>query len=286
MIGLQDLTGLWRRRSIAWPDGRTDTDTEVFWLQGPHRYADLRIPAGRPSDAEIACLRDLDRDRLRAMARQEGFFGTLDVMRSVACWHRDFDYRPDTGIADRGSLAFEDGVLIERGIEQPYIEHWLREAGSRQVVALSLTADSGVPGCLVVAGDAFIYARGRATPLPAGSTLEQLIEDAASLAAAQNLFDCEISFGHRHCSEDGGDWRIARSSHGFREGAALSPLLDDVNGYLSVDDLTSDGAPFKRTWRIAAFESAPDAPLALWFGAHGGEGGRRGTLVEWPGASR
>jgi hypothetical protein len=265
MISLRDISGLWRRTLLAWPDGRTDTETAVFWLQGPRRYADLRVPAGRPTGSGVTCLRDLDWTMLRAMARQECFFGHLDIADSVACWHRAFDFQPATGRADRGTLAFEGGILVERGIEFPYIEHWVREAGRDEAMALSLTTEAGVPGCLIVAGDAFIYGRGRATPLPAGATLTELIDGAASLKAAQDLFDCEISFGRRRTGDKAGDWRIECSSHGFREGAALSPTLDSVNGLLCINDVTPDGARFERVWRITEQESTADDALMPCF---------------------
>lgn len=279
MIEREDLTGLWRRRSIVWPDARSDGETEVLWLQGPRLYADLRVPPGRPATAGAGCLRDLDRVQLRVMARQEGFFGHLDVANAVAYWHRLFDYRPDTGIADRGALTFEDGILVERGIDVPYVEHWQRDVGSRDAMALSLVTETGIPGCLVVAGDAFIYARGRAAALPAGATLEQLIDCASSLAAAQDVFDCEISFGRRYTDGLGDDWKILRSSHGFREGASLTPAIDDGRGLLSIADLSADGAPIRRVWRMTGFESSTGEPVTAWLAARGahGAGGRRGA---------
>lgn len=267
MICLHDLSGLWRRTSIGWPDGRTDTETEVFWLQGPRHYADLRIPAGRSASPYATCLRDLEPAMLRFMARQEGFFGRFDIVDSIGRWQRRFNYQPDTGVADRGALAFEDGILVERGIELPYVEHWSRQSAGGDAMALVLATETGMPGCLVTAGDAFIYARGRATTLPQGATLSGLIDGAASLQAAQDIFDCEISFGRRHA----GDWRIERSSHCFREGATLSPTLGGVTGSLIVDDVTPEGAPIKRAWRVAEHESTRGASLSVWFRPNGGE---------------
>jgi hypothetical protein len=253
MIHLRDLGGLWRRALIVWSDGRSDRDdTEVFWLQGPSLYADLRVPAGRPAFANATCLRDLDFTMLRSMAAQEGFFGRFAVADTVGQWQRTFDYQPDTGIADRGTLAFEDGTLVERGIDLSYVEHWSR-IDSGEGMALALAAESGAPGCLVVAGDSFIYARGRVAALPPGGTLAQLIDSAVSLQAAQDLFDCEISFGRRR----GSVWRIERSSHGFREGASLSPVFDELARTLAIADLTTEGAPVRHTWRVVAQEGVP-----------------------------
>jgi hypothetical protein len=139
MVELNELQGLWRRTLIAWPGDRFDTTTEVYWLQGPSRYADLRIPAGRPKLEAAACLRDLDWPMLRFMTLQEGFIGHLELSHSLAHWHRIFDYQPASGVADKGRLEFADDILVEHGVEASYVEHWRREAGTAQdVVALWL----------------------------------------------------------------------------------------------------------------------------------------------------
>jgi hypothetical protein len=264
MVSLGDIGGLWRRALIAWPDGRTDATTEVFWLQGPRRYADLRIPEGRPQ-SRASCLRDLDWTMLRFMAGQEGFIGEIDVTDSVGHWRRIFDYQPKTDVADRGSLAFEDDTLVERGTELPYVEHWRREPGTeRAVLALWLVTEAPRPvGCLVAAGSAFIYARGRVQKLPRLTTLTTLLDAAVSLEEAQALFDCEISFGRR----SGEELLIERSSLPFREGQSLAPHVDSAASVLTIDDQDRSGAPIKRTWRIAACESTIENPFAHCFGS-------------------
>lgn len=261
-VRLNDLAGLWRRTVIAWPDGRSDTTTDAFWLQGPKYFADLRIPRGRPDLPAGSCLRDLDWDMLRFMARQEGFFGDLEVAQSTGHWHRAFDYQPDTGVADRGTLKFEGDVLVERGVESPYVEHWQRESRAGEN-AMALRLVSGDPlsfGCLIAAGDAFIYARSRAMHLPRNTTLHQLVSDAGSIEAAQNFFDCEISFGRRR----GARWEIERSSLPYREGQTLAPALDAAS--LVIGDVAPTGAASKRAWRIAACESSAADPFFHWFG--------------------
>jgi hypothetical protein len=202
---------------------------------------------------------------LRFMAGQEGFIGELDVTDSVGHWRRVFDYQPKTGVADRGSLAFEGDILVERGVELPYVEHWHREPGSeRDVLALWLFADTPRPvGCLVAAGDAFIYARSRVQKLPRLTTLTALLDAALSLEESQNLFDCEISFGRR----SRGGWVIQRSNLPFREGQNLAPQVDSAAHVLALDDLDLSGAPIKRCWRIAACESTKGRPLDHWFGS-------------------
>jgi hypothetical protein len=237
---------------IAWPDGRADRTTEVYWLQCGSRYADLRIPRGRPEFGRASCLRDMDWPMLRFMARQEGFIGHLEVSNSIAHWHRAFDYQPETGVADRGSLHFEDGILVEQGLETAYVEHWRRDDDAKQgALAIWLATDaSDAIGCLIAAGTAFIYAQGRAKRLPSNTSLSLLLDSAASLEEAQQLFDCEISFGRR--SPDG--WRIEMSLLPFREGQMLRPELADNLQKLSVDGLTADGNTARLLWRIVDWE--------------------------------
>ena len=128
---------------------------------------------------------------------------------SIGHWHRAFDYQPDTGRQDRGHLAFEDDVLVERGVEAPYFEHWMREPRTEECMALSLMADApSRTGCLILAGEAFMFARSRSAKLPPGADLTECLKAAGSLAEAQDLFDCEISFGRVRDHE----WRIERSS--------------------------------------------------------------------------
>jgi hypothetical protein len=43
------LRGLWRRRSIEWPDGRPDDTTIVYWLQTESAFADIRSAKARRS---------------------------------------------------------------------------------------------------------------------------------------------------------------------------------------------------------------------------------------------
>jgi hypothetical protein len=258
MVSLSDMQGLWRRRLIVWPEGEPDTTTEVYWLQGPRLYADLRIPEGRPHCA-ASCLRELDWTVLKFLARQEGFFGHLNLDWPIANWHRAFDSQPDTGVPDGGHLAFEGEVMIEHGTEAPYIEHWVLEP-AKEVMALSLTTKDRT-GCLVAGRDMFMFAKSRSAKLPPGADLTECLKTAASLPEAQDLFDCEISFGRVRDHQ----WRIERSSLPFREGHTLQPDIESEPGKLLLDDVTPEGSSVRRSWQITSSESTSARPLLHWF---------------------
>jgi hypothetical protein len=243
------LSGLWRRSLIAWPDGRRDTATWVNWLQGENLYIDLRQPIGRPDFAGVGCLAQLGDTQLAWIARQEGFAGTLRYVEGVFEWQREIDFQPATAHADRGHLRFEHGRLVEEGANLPYVEHWQREtlaAGPLWAVKFA-DANDGRHGFLLRHGGIFMYARGRSAALPSGRALSDLVAQASSLQAAQDLIDCEISQGTVASAE----WVIRRSSLPFREGHPLDPrFVAGAPASLVVRDVSRAGRGIERRLEI------------------------------------
>lgn len=245
-LKIGDLQGLWHRSLIVWHDGRHDETTWVAWLQGPSYYVDLRQPAGRPDFRGIACLRQLAEEQIRWLAGQEGFAGRLLEDGEFFVWQRAVDFQPEAAQPDSGRLRLEGGAMIEEGRYSPYIEHWHREAGlPKPYGALRLRERrTGREGFVVRVGAVFMHARSRMTILPPGSTLATCVECAASLAAAQDLLDCEISFGR---VEPQG-WIIDRSTLPFKEGLSFS--LEIAGDRCRSGDLTIEGKPTTREWDI------------------------------------
>lgn len=253
MLDIDDLRGLWRRSLLAYPDGFRDTTTQVHWLQGLRLYADLRQSEIRPSFAGVRCLRDLTAAHISWLSRQEAFAGHLVRAGDGFEWRRHLDYQPPSATVDAGRLWLEDGMMKEEGRDIPYIEHWHREPTQATPVAgLQLRDEaSGAPGALVVVGAAFMYARGRAAALPAGTRLHDLAAAAGDIRTAQDLLDCEVSFGTRR----DGVWTVERSTLPYKEGRPLAlagagrPLR-----HLRVEDQDAEGAPITRAWAIAGSE--------------------------------
>lgn len=249
---ISETFGLWQRSLIAWPDGREDRTTFAAWLQGPSLFADLRQPAGAPSFEGVSCLDHLEADHLDWLARQEGFAGRFVRAGSAFEWQRTVDFQCPNAATDAGYLTFVDGVLIEEGRDHPYIEHW--HLASREVsphFALRLVDAHGADGFLVRAGAYFMFVRGRASALPHGDSLLELVKG-SSLADARALVDCEISFGR----VDGGAWRIARSSLPYRAGGDLGPQFAADGGRLTIADIARDGTPISPSWTVIEFDTA------------------------------
>jgi hypothetical protein len=246
---IANLSGLWRRSLLAWPDGRRDTETWVRWLQGPTFYADLRQPPSRPDFTAAKGLNDVDLPQIAWLGGQEGFAGELLFEDGFFEWRREVDFQLTTVYSDCGSLCFVDDVMIEEGRDNPYIEHWHHELDGGQPSS-ALRLEDTVNGCrgfIVRCGNVFIYARGRNIAAPAGMTLTDCIAAASSAVEARNLVDCEISYG----TVTAKGWRIEHSSMPFKEGKMLDPCLPPGRtSSLVIADLDRDGAAFERRWSI------------------------------------
>lgn len=250
MVEVKDTLGLWERSLIAWPDGQKDTTTFVAWLQGPSLFADLRQPHDPPSFEGVACLDDLQPDHFEWLARQEGFAGRFGRAGDAFEWRRMIDFQCASDTADAGYLSFSDGVLVERGRDIPYIEHWHQTSPQTPPhLAARLQDEQGIDGFLVRVGDVFMYVRNRAVALPRGGSLVDLVSG-CSPKEARRLLDCEISLGRVR----DGSWLIARSSLPFRVNSDLAPSFSIDSGSIAIADITGTGKAPVRNWKIVDLE--------------------------------
>jgi hypothetical protein len=216
--------GVWQRSLLETPQGR-DSESLVYWLQTRHWHADLRIPAHRPDFSGITCLVECDDKQLGWLAAQQGFCGVTQVDGEYCTWHRQLDFQPANGSRDIGHMIFDGERIIETGVEADYLETWQRMPRSRGgTAALELVMENNElpsrPTWLLVAGDCFIYVRGRSQRLPVAPKLASLI--AQSQPPREQLLDwldVEISFGYRYGPAP---WRIEHSTLPFREGRLLT----------------------------------------------------------------
>jgi hypothetical protein len=223
---VNDLVGVWRRRSIETGDGQKDTTTRVFWLQTHSCFGDIRIPIDR-----VPCLGQLALDELTeaaaiALSHQQGFGGITHVEGETCQWHRRIDYQPPNGSRDIGLLAWEQDILVELGVDASYREEWERiDDGASGCIALVLEPDaavdasSGWKGCCVCVGDYFVQILEGRTALTQADSLKVLLESAPDATQGQRYLNCEISFGRR----SGGKipWEIELSTFPWREGQSL-----------------------------------------------------------------
>lgn len=197
--------GVWQRTLLTTTAGVRDTSTHVYWLQTERLFADLRIPLPAPqSPGELAT--------------QAGFAGTTEITGETCQWHRAIDFQPPNGGEDIGRMHFESSEkVLEDGLDGSYHEIWERlpeSIGRNRGTWLS--AADGRQGCLLLAGDCFLFAAGRRQALPMADSLAALLD-----GGHPELLDFELSFGRHHGGET--PWKIELSTLPARIGAALLP---------------------------------------------------------------
>jgi len=271
--GVAGLSGLWHRSMIAWPDGTCDRTTSVRWLQGLSACIDLRQPAAldasampnaasapvpgpvpaRAAQATTAARAadDLSIQQCAQLAQQQGFAGRCDFDGTHFVWTRSIDFQPRSPAADAGSLHWEGNVLLETGRDIGYVEHWHRDttAATLPVAAAVLRdANDSTAAALLRVGSMFMFARDRALTLAGPQTLGDCVAGASTLRQAQQLVDCEISFGR---ALQGGV-KITASTLPWRIGALLEQRI--ARSQLTTLDCATNGSAITRRWEIVDVE--------------------------------
>ena len=269
------MRGLWRRTIYRRGNEEHSASTDVFWLQGPGFFADIRQPVERASFSHVGCLRDLNINDLASLALQEAFAGRLILDRDAAWWRRVIDLQPQGAFEDRARLSQTGNVLEEYGTEQHYYERWERGNPSTSRcwgLELRNLAD-GRTGFLVRADGALVFARGRKSPLPRSRTLIEAVNGIPTLEGKQDLLDFEVSLGK--VTADGHEWLIERSTLPFKEERSWSIHVraDDLGGrarVIEVGDLDGEGNPIVGAWSVIDMDH-PDAAIEFYSSGASGE---------------
>jgi hypothetical protein len=185
------LVGVWRRRLIAFPDGREDRTTTVLWLQTRSTFADIRLP-----QESVA---------MPVPARQDGFAGHTTLDGDLCTWHRWISYHPPGPTPDAGRLRMEAGLLVEEGVHAAYREDWERLDDGAEGTAAFAGID-GPSRLLVRVGSHFIRIE---------------VRDPVSYEPG-----CVIDYGRVAAA---GEWRIALSTEPDRAGETFG-LQPDGKG--------------------------------------------------------
>lgn len=129
-VKLSDCAGLWRRTLLIEEDGSHVVGGDVRWLQGDASYVDSR-----------------------------GFGGRLHQRDDVFEWHRMVDVEPPGPFPDAGVMHWDGDVLVETGVHEAYVEHWVRDDGPDSPRwSLTLRSDDGADALLLRVGAVFGWA--------------------------------------------------------------------------------------------------------------------------------
>lgn len=126
-VEASECAGLWRRTLLIEADGSRDAGTDVMWLQAGSAYVDSR-----------------------------GFGGELAQRGAVFTWRRDVELEPSGPNPDEGEMSWDGETLVETGVHDDYVEHWVRDQGpATPRGGLFLRAPDGGRAVLVRVGTIF-----------------------------------------------------------------------------------------------------------------------------------
>ncbi|WP_200828139.1 hypothetical protein [Mycobacterium sp. 3519A] len=167
---MADCSGLWRRTLLIDRDGARDTSVGVAWLQGITAYVDTR-----------------------------GFAGRLSQRDDVFEWQRLIDIEPPGPFPDAGRMRWDNSILIEEGVHEPYVEHWVRQDGETAPSWAVFATDA----ILVCAGDTFGWADHRGVVLG-------VVGDSGWAAMDPRISDGELVANgvRRHIENSEGDVKL------------------------------------------------------------------------------
>jgi len=217
------LTGVWERKALWIEGAEPDYSTRVFYVQTPTLYGDIRIPESRTDVPNANSFEDLADNQLEELAVQEGFAGHVETVDDVVTWHREIDFQPPSEIPDVGRCRVDKPYMIETGIHIDYSEKWLRiDDGNGQFLAMHSDGDGSeiADQILVVAGNHFLYARGRKYEMEPMKSFSHLLQSKVfNREQVIGYLDCEFSYGRIRGGKK--PWEISLSTLPFKEGKLL-----------------------------------------------------------------
>lgn len=228
MITVDQIQGHWIRRWIKAP-GFEDHTTRVDWMQCGLTYADVRIPAKRPSLAGFAALAEMPAPALQQLCRAEGFAGTVTLDGDHCTWERAINWHGKPKDTDIGHIAFDaQGRMIETGVEADYTELWDHRRAP-DMLAVQLTGD-GYVGNLVVVGDRFLLGIDTPNRPATGPVL-------VALAKGEVPADTALLFDRIYAT---GLWRdgvavAERATQPFMEGMSILSLGPEAARWTQID---------------------------------------------------
>ena len=264
------LLGVWHRQWLE-EDGVRSNSREVYYLQTPTVFGDVRFPVDRPAFSRAASFADLSAGELRWLAQQQGFTGRTRMTGAVATWSHEISFQPSDGTTDAGRLERKsDGIMYEHGLDGSYTEAWKTVPGrAGRYLVIRIERSGRLDRVLIVAGDHFLYVRNREKDLPVASSLDSLMSSTnATRDQVIEYLDCEFSTGW--VTDGHSPWVIQRSTLPWREAHRLD-LVDQVLPADIANGLTRHNTATER-WTIPVNTLKPSDIKALFGAAPSADG--------------
>jgi len=255
------MLGHFRRRSITFADGRSDTHTQVHWLQSRGFTIDLRLPAMPP--VAVRPWQAYGDEALRVLANHEGWMADSLWDGQSLGWQGGVSLQTHNRWPEPALLQRVGNCMIEFAPSGAYVEDWRLQSTGGPLIGLRLVEERDTErgellhrgGGLIVCGTHAGWVHGRPQALPDSplglrERVAQALGDGAALAA---LFDFETSLA---LGDARTGYRVELSTVPGRIGQAL--VLDGferlADGRLRQSLETPDGQARVRMFEVDTLE--------------------------------
>jgi hypothetical protein len=275
------MQGAFRRRSITFADGQTDTDTRVFWLQSQGLTIDLRLPT--LIEQQNRSLPEADNlPSLNGFADDEGWYAHSFWNGQQLGWQHGCSWQLHNRWPEPAELRRVGNCMMEFAPSGAYVEDWrLLNQQAGPLIALELLSEQDITnpenggkhsdiqprqGALIIAGEYAGLVLGRsqihteqqtATAFP-GQTLAQVLTSAVTdFPRRLQLLDFDTAIGHGSVNSG---FKVIHSLYPQRMGTELL----DLNGFAIADQpghlyqrLSHHHRLIERTYRIDTWVTTP-----------------------------
>ncbi|WP_020207613.1 hypothetical protein [Gilvimarinus chinensis] len=279
------MLGYFKRRSISFSNGETDTKTHVCWLQSRNFTIDLRLPI-ESEQVVNKPLQEYSAAELRTLGNYEGWVADSVWNGETLAWENEIALQLHGRWQEPAYLKRVGNCMMEFCPSDAYVEDWrLQPSAPGPLIGLRLLQEKNLStqtitrnsGGLIICGDYAALVLGRPEPIMADSA-NALREKAQSAvgdkAALSQLFDFETSVA-KGSMQNG--FAVSLSTCPERIGKEIFSLdgfsISPDSKTLTQNFAATDGSVVERVYAIDTIESGVEftqttptcEPSKQWF---------------------
>ncbi len=197
------MLGCFKRRCITFYDGRSDTSTEVFWLQGRNMTIDLRLP---PQIHQVKQnWRQADQQKRYQLSNYEGWSADSRWHAEQLSWSGGVSFQQHSRWPEPAILQRVGDCMMEFAPSGVYVEDWrLQSCSAGPLISLRLVEERDETGnlrhqggALIICGNwaGLVLGRAQDLPLCPNGQLRELIKLNPDQNVLEAAFNFETSIG-------------------------------------------------------------------------------------------
>lgn len=250
--GLPDwMLGLYRRRTITFANGLSDSQTRVFWLQSPGLTIDLRLP--------LVNQQKLVADAPHEVADYEAWYAHSVWTGSELNWRAGVSFQESNRWPEASHLQRVGNCMMEFAPSGAYVEDWrLQSRGcADSLIGLELISETDLTtnSTLIRKGALIVAGKHAGLVLDYPEVIEQRSPDAIAQVSPEKLLGFYAAIGEL---TPGNEFVATHALHATDVGNPITSMegfsLSEDTGFLR-QRLVKNGREFERLYWIDVMQT-------------------------------